>query len=152
MGRILDKYEFVSYNIFTKLFLGLQMKKYLVVLCSCLLFVFALFPTIACGKKGGDSNENLWHGYKIYNGSTLDLEESGIDYTLEFFPENGTYLCSVTQLGETSEITGTYSEGEDGVIYMYSTPDTLKGIFTIDGNSAILSSTTSVYMEYFTRD
>jgi hypothetical protein len=106
----------------------------------------------SCGKKGGDGNENLWHGYKIYDGSTLDLDANGIEYTLEFFPESGTYVRTITQLGETSEISGTYIENEDGTIYMYSKNGSPWGIFTVDGDEATVSGITSLYMEYFTQD
>lgn len=130
------------------------MKKFLATLYSCLLFVFTLLPMASCGKKSnnGDGNENLWHGYKIFDGSTLDLDANEIEYTLEFFPESGTYLRSITRSGETSEITGTYNKREDGVIFMYSRSGSPWGIFTVDGDEATVSSIDSLYMEYFTQD
>ena len=136
------------------------MRKTLAFLTMCLLFLFALFPMVACGDKDEDGtevyddtrNENLWHGYKIYDGSTLNLKEKGIEYTLEFYPEDGTYLRRLTQSGQTTEIFGSYIDNGGGVIYMYLQSGSPWGIFMIEGEEATVTSISSLYMEYFTRD
>ena len=128
------------------------MKKITTTICACLLFLVSLFAFAGCGKS--NTNENLWYCYKIFDleSGSSDLKKDGIEYYIEFFPEDKTYVRNYTNQGKTTEKKGTYTTNGDGQMFIYLENGTLFATFSIDGDEATLSGISSVYTEYFSRN
>lgn len=128
------------------------MKKITTTIFACLMFIISLFAFTGCGNE--NKNENLWYCYQIWDleSGTLDLKKNDIEYYIEFFPEDKTYVRNYTEDGETTEMNGTYTIGDSGQMFIYLESGTLFGIFTIDGEEASLSGISSMYTESFRRN
>lgn len=128
------------------------MKKITTTIFACLLFIVSLFAFAGCGNA--NTNENLWYCYKIFDleSGSLDLKKNEIEYYIEFFPEDKTYVRNYTSKTQTKVMKGTYTTSGDGQMFIYLESGTLFGTFSIEGDEATLSGISSVYTEYFSRN
>ena len=127
---------------------------------KALLLLFPLMIFISCGDKEDEEVStfvgtwNLTFMGEYENAEcTGDLDSSNWGLVQAFgfeasmtFDEDGTFVVSLSALGNTETETGTWSESSDGSLIVDGGYDD-EGVFSIDGNIISVIATSDAYCE-----